>query len=497
MRGYGEFWGSGLALILRRARVVASATALWAGCAMSAACGSTSTAPGTPADVAATDGSAGDVLADLQDASEVTPPLDAFDAEVAPADVAADASASDAGPSDSELADAPDLDVETLDATSGADVADTAPDATATDVAANDAADSADLVEVQEDAKIDAEPTSPLPPATLGFVATMPGKFAVLDLKTMTKVAELGQGHAHVHGMGAEPGQNVVYIPNRDNGNIDRFEQVAGNPANWKITATWNAGIKMGMLDASPDGRFLAMTAGDMVIQAPNGSLPTFSKDVVVFDTKLGATVAKLKTVSPNPIAISGDGSTAWVGNWLDHSISKINVGTSSEMAVYGLPTTNGNPKWIGPTRVTLSPDEKWLLSCDFSDKVAVLMPTDDPSQQTVIATGDMAHWCEFSPDSSKVAITTWESFIVQGDEVASALIPSATLVYDRASLKQLAKVTWKFQMAHNAWVPGSPWLLVSACYGNVLRYDANFQLTGQVVVTTSGEPMPAMTVSF
>ncbi len=491
--------------MLLRVRLVGAGVALWAGCLTAAACGSASPAP---RDVDAAPSETVGHDAPLQDTGEAAAAADAADSADAPADVAADTTASDAAPSDSEAADAtdatasdaadvPDVADTAADATAGPDIADVAADVTASDASDTDAVDTADGQDGLADSQADAQPTSPLPPATLGFVATMPGKFAVVDLKSMTKVAEIGQGHAHVHGMGAQPGQKVVFIPNTDNGTIDRFEQVAGNPANWKITATWNAGIQMGMLDASPDGRFLAMTAGNMVIQAPNGSLPSFSKDVVVFDTQLGAPIAKLKTVSPNPIAISADGSTAWVGNWLDHSISKINVGTSSEVASYGLPTTGGNPKWVGPTRITLSPDEKWLLSCDFSDKVAVLMPADDPSQQTVVPTGDMAHWCEFSPDSSKFSITTWESFIVQGDEVASALIPSATLVFDRASLKQLGKMTWKFQMAHNAWVPGSPWLLVSACYGNVLRYNANFQLTGQVVVTTSGEPMPAMTVSF
>lgn len=420
-----------------------------------------------------------DAVADIAEVADIAPLAELPDVatgstvDAAPSEAVADIDPADAA----EVADAPAVDV--------AEVAD------ATGELPADAA-----VEVAVDAAADATAAVVLPPAKLGFVAQMAGKYAVVDLATVTKLAVLGNGHKHVHGLGTVPGQQTAFVPNPDDGSIDRYEQVGGNPANWKITATWPSGLKMGMVDATPDGKFLAMTAGNMAIKIGGELAPGLSKDVVVFNTDLGKTVLKMQTSSPNPVAISNNGKTAYVGNWLDHSISVIDVATASESEIVKLPTASGG-NWIGPSRITLSPDEKWLLSCDLSDNAIALMPAEDLWQAKAFKTDGLAHWCEFSPDSSLFYVVTWSYFIDTTDEMANTKMPSKTLVFSTQGPKLLGEVSWTYSLAHVAAAPGTDWFFVSASFGTVLRYNSKLQLTGQLQLDPMPSPMPAMTMSF
>lgn len=462
--------------------------------AAAAACG---TSPGpaadgkagsdTAQDAAALDATLGDV------AGGDTPPAtpDAVADPGAPIDAPAEALGDAATATD----DGADLEAAAVDGALDVDdmqIAEVAPEGDVSAVVDAGPADVADGA----DSAADAAAPSPFPPAKLGFVAMMSGKFGVFDLATLSKVAVIGQGHEHVHGCAVFPGQQIAYIPNKDTGDLDRYEQQGGDPTNWKLVGSYPTGIKMGMLDSTPDGKTIVMSAGNMVIYTPSGQLPKFSTTVKVFSTVTNKTVLSLETSSPNSVAIANDGATAYAGNWLDKTISVIDVAAGAEVDSWPLPTNGPTTQWVGPSRITLSHDGKWMLSCDLTDKAAVLIPVPDWQKAIEVPTPGLAHWCEFAADDKTFYISVWDKLINQGDELGNTQVPATTLAFDTASHKQVGAYKWQYLVAHVAAAPGTPWLFLSGSFGSVLRLDASMQLTGQLIVEP-GMPMPAMTISF
>ncbi len=462
--------------------------------------------------------------------------VDAVDAALVDADVIADTDALvdtdvlmdtdapvDTDPGDQNQSDAPVDTAETDDATPTADTADglspsdgdspadVAPDPDVVDAAdEGDQSEPVDSTETSDDSSTDADTLdqddgggmSPYPPATIGFGATMTGKFVVFDLTTMKELIQIGNGHAHVHGCAILPGQKVAYIPNRDvddkktMGSLERWEQVGPTPDNWKMIYSKPAGLKMGVLAATPDAKTIVMSEGEMLIFPEGGAPPKLSTIVSVFRTDLDKTVLQINTDSPMSVAVSKDGSKAYAGNWDNKTISVIDIATGTIDAALSLPTNGPVAKWIGPSRITPSHDGKWMLSCDLTDNAAVLFPIDDIDKAVIVPTDGLAHWCEFSEDDKTFYVVTWEKMIPQGDEVASANVPSAVVAFDTATQKQLGSFVWKFNVGHAAVAHGTPWLFLSASFGGIVRLDKSLQLTGEMVVNPT-LALPMMTICF
>lgn len=343
-------------------------------------------------------------------------------------------------------------------------------------------------------AAIDVGP--PPPKHLLGFVALLSGKFAVVDLEDMVLRAELGKGHSVTHGCGVMPGQQVAYIPNPDLKTYDRYE-MQGDASQWKMVASYPAGLQMRRVDMSANGKLLVATPGGMAA-TPDAPPDLDTTHVTLFDTGSNKVTAKIALTSPNDAAVSATGDRVYVGNWVENYVSVIDttLAEPKPIAQLKLPSKPGGGKYTGPSSVKLSHDGTRLLTADLIGRKFSVFDLAGDAVPVTTATKDIVHWAVFSGDDSRILVVTWGEMQMMGDEMHNTTLPSHLLVYDAKTLQLLKDVQWTASIAHVAAPPGQPNAFVSASFGTVLRYDGNFALTGALPVTV-GQPMPVMTISY
>jgi len=338
-----------------------------------------------------------------------------------------------------------------------------------------------------------------------GFVSTMPGKIAVIDLAKPKHIVTMGGGNKLVHGAAVEPMQKAIWVPNFTTTSLDRYESLSKDNTVWKKDKSVKIPVlELGQVRGARDGSVIGVTAGIMPVQGTGFSDPKKAekaKVVALLWPKTGK-VKAFKLDSPVPIEVSTRGSTVYVGNWNSNTITIIDTKKEKVVGSWQIQQQGKKWDWIGPSHIQLSNDNRKLVSANLFDSSVAVFGVDDPSKKAVYASiGNVAHWAEFSPDDERVYCVRWDKLPDATNEKANASIPVVIQVRDATTLKLLKTFKWDYLVAHTAVPPpGSKFasnIFLMGSFGSVLRFDAkSYKLTGQALVTTNMSP-PAMTMMF
>ena len=382
------------------------------------------------------------------------------------------------------------------------------------DTAPRATSDSAAGIDIASDSKVfadalvstDAAPPNPdanldtvgVGPATdkfgLAFVTLLTGKVVVVERKSLEAQAVIGAGHGHTHGVGVLPGQQAVWYGNTDDEALDRYEQVNGDPTNWKLVASVKAPGMFKFVEISRNGAMMAL-APDIHFVTANSMPP--SKQVLLFDTKTQMFAPPVELAAPTVVALTADGATAYVANTLTKSIDVIDTKSAKATASWTWPACALKAPQSILTSIDTTPDDKTLALCTFGGRTLAIYDLVKPGPPLVVKFPMYVHWVVFSPDSKTAFVVTVEGMSIPGDEKKNAAMPTTLERVDVATGTVLGSTKWKYGYAHIGMPPTGTSVFVTGSFSTLLEYDAaTLGLLAEGPVQP-GLPTPAMTISF
>ena len=190
--------------------------------------------------------------------------------------------------------------------------------------------------------------------------------------------------------------------------------------AQYDVTATITVGDQPSWLAFSPDGTTAYVANYDddtvsVIDTATNAIKAGFSAGITVGDNPLG-------------LAVSPDGTTAYVTNWLDDTVSVINTSTNTVTSTI---TGLGD----GPYGVAFSPDgttayvTNYLVFPDAT--VSVINTTTNTVTSTITGLGVRPSGVAFSPDGTKAYVANLSSKNVSVINTTTNTVTSTITVGD------------------------------------------------------------------
>jgi len=383
-----------------------------------------------------------------------------------------------------------------------ADVADDAADAGDLDVAsppdvATDVMEAMDLTTTGADMTTPDTGTSPASKYPLGFVMDLYGKVNVINLSSMTKLAQFGEGMHMVHGTPVLPGQKSVwYSDNAMNGKayIQRYDML-GAPAAWVKAKTVQSPVPISQTSGARNG--------SVIVTSPGGGIPFMGLSKPGVPEAVGVyleAVDKFWTLpiaTPGPTIVDSTGKKAYVVSYKTHTIHVIDMQGPQFVDTWQVPTAGSDPAWLGPSRVALSQDDAMLVSADSYDSKVSLFSTETGALMSTAPLGQIVYWADFSKDGTLVYTLSWASLPEEGKEVTNCLIKHTISAVEVATGKVVKTGNWEYQLAHISVHPDGNALYASGCFGTLIRFKLpELEMTG-VLPLGGGEPMPLMTVDY
>ena len=162
--------------------------------------------------------------------------------------------------------------------------------------------------------------------------------------------------------------------------------------AQYDVTATITVGDQPSWVAFAPDGTTAYVANYDddtvsVIDTATNATKVGFSAGITVGD-------------GPTGVAFSPDGTTAYVANWFDDTVSVINTTTNTVTSTI----TVGD----GPALVAVSPDGTTAYVTNTKDDTVSVINTTTNTVTSTITVGDNPLGLAVSPDGTTAYVTNW-----------------------------------------------------------------------------------------
>jgi large repetitive protein len=206
------------------------------------------------------------------------------------------------------------------------------------------------------------------------------------------------------------PDGKSVYVANRAAASVSQYDVGAGGALAAKVPATVRAGITPEAVAVSPDGKSVYVT---------NANSDTVSDTVSQYDVGAGGALAAKATATvpagdgPNGIAVSPDGTSAYVVNEWTEDVSQYDVGADGALAPKATPTVPAGPPENGtrvaPRDVAVSPDGKSVYVANATNTVSQYDVGADGAlaakATATVPTGERPNAIAVSPDGKSVYV--------------------------------------------------------------------------------------------
>jgi hypothetical protein len=366
------------------------------------------------------------------------------------------------------------------------------------------AEDAAGLAETSADAETDTvAPAQPTKHKYL-FGSLINGKVAMVNATTLKHVQDIGAGHNVVHGAAILPGQEVLYYPNMDTESLDKIQV---SPTDWKVVKSTKIPRRLGIVRGSRNGAIVVVSPGIMPSIFSSGEPTTFPDGIVVYDTATDSIrgIADVKT--PNSLAVDPTGTWIVEANSLGKYVAIVNANTlQADMTISVPGGPKATDKWLGPVRVAITDDARWIATADFMNGRISLLDRESGEYVASFQGEGYAHDVHFSPDGSKIYAVSFDAYAGEEDdpdihdkqafESKSALANHRVYVIDRATMTKIAESKWDYLLVHVAGPPDSDMIYASGAFSSFVVYRGpTYEQIG--VSSMSAQPMPLMTIIF